>query len=150
MMMSPYAIGLLMSCIGLAQFLGFFFLRGSERWHFNKFYLLGAQLLAAAGLLLIYLSNRQWVFAFAFLMFGLCASLTYYSSLYYAVRLMKRKGKGAGLHESILGSGVVLGPLLGGIAAHAVGLRAPYILCLMVLAGLMAAEWVIMTKRSER
>jgi len=150
MMMSPYAIGLLMSCIGLAQFLGFFFLRGSERWHFNKFYLLGAQLLAAAGLLLIYLSNRQWVFALAFLMFGLCASLTYYSSLYYAVRLMKRKGKGAGLHESILGSGVVLGPLLGGIAAHAVGLRAPYILCLIVLAGLMAAEWVIMTKRSER
>ena len=149
MMMSPYAIGLLMSCIGLAQFLGFFFLRGSERWHFNKFYLLGAQLLAAAGLLLIYLSNRQWVFALAFLMFGLCASLTYYSSLYYAVRLMKRKGKGAGLHESILGSGVVLGPLLGGIAAHAVGLRAPYILCLTLLAGVVAAEWVILRKTGK-
>jgi MFS family permease len=70
--------------------------------------------------------------------------------LYYAVRLLKRKGKGAGLHESILGSGVVLGPLLGGIVAHAVGLRAPYILCLIVLAGLIAAEWVIMGKRSER
>jgi DHA1 family multidrug resistance protein-like MFS transporter len=150
MMMSPYAIGLLMSCIGLAQFLGFFFLRGSERWHFNKFYLLGAQLLAAAGLLLIYSSNRQWVFALAFFMLGLCASLTYYSSLYYAVRLLKRKGKGAGLHESILGGGVVLGPLFGGIVAHVVGLRAPYLLCLIVLAGLIAAEWVIMGKRSER
>ena len=150
MTMSPYTIGLLMSCIGLAQFLGFFLLRGSERWHFNKFYLLGAQLLAAAGLLLIYSSNREWVFALAFFMLGLCASLTYYSSLYYAVRLLKRKGKGAGLHESILGSGVVLGPLLGGIAAHAVGLRAPYILCLIVLAGLIVAEWVIMGERSKR
>jgi MFS family permease len=149
MTMSPYAIGLLMSCIGLAQFLGFFLLRGSERWHFNKFYLLGAQLLAAAGLLLIYSSNRQWVFALAFFMLGLCASLTYYSSLYYAVRLLKRKGKGAGLHESILGSGVVLGPLLGGIVAHAVGLRAPYLLCLTLLAGVVAAEWVILRKTGK-
>jgi MFS family permease len=150
MTMSPYVIGLLMSCIGLAQFLGFFFLRGSERWHFNKFYLLGAQLLAAAGLLLIYSFSRQWVFALSFIMLGLCASLTYYSSLYYTVRLMKRKGKGTGLHESILGSGVVLGPLLGGIVAHTVGLRAPYILCLTLLAVLITVEWCIMRKKSER
>jgi len=149
MTMSPYAIGLLMSCIGLAQFLGFFFLRGSERWHFNKFYLLGAQLLAAAGLLLIYSSNRQWAFAPAFLMLGVCASLTYYSSLYYAVRLLKKKGKGTGLHESILGGGVVLGPLLGGIVAHTAGLRAPYMLCLILLAGVVAAEWIILRKTRE-
>ena len=148
MMMSPYAIGLLMSCIGLAQFLGFFLLRGSERWHFNKFYLLGAQLLAAAGLLLIYSSAGNGSLPSAFIMLGLCASLTYYSSLYYAVRLMKRKGKGAGLHESILGSGVVLGPLLGGIAAHTAGLRAPYILCLTVLAAVIAVEWMLMRKKS--
>jgi predicted MFS family arabinose efflux permease len=146
MTMSPYAIGLLMSCIGLAQFLGFFLLRGSERWHFNKFYLLGAQLLAAAGLLLIYSSNRQWAFAPAFLMLGFCASLTYYSSLYYAVRLLKKKGKGTGLHESILGGGVVLGPLLGGIVAHAAGLRSPYILCLILLAGVVLTEWIILRK----
>ncbi|RPJ35412.1 MAG: MFS transporter, partial [Deltaproteobacteria bacterium] len=125
------------------------FLRGSERWHFKKFYLLGAQLLAAAGLLLIYSSNRLWVFAVAFLLLGLCASLTYYSSLYYAVRLLKRKGKGAGLHESILGSGVVLGPLLGGIVAHTAGLRYPYILCLILLAGVVAAEWFILKNQKR-
>ncbi len=150
MTMSPYVIGLLMSCIGLAQFLGFFLLRGSERWHFNKFYLLGAQLLAAAGLGLIYSVDRQWIFAGAFIMLGLCASLTYYSSLYYAVRLMKRKGKGTGLHESILGSGVVLGPLLGGVAAYAAGLRAPYILCLALLGAVVSAEWVILRKTGKR
>jgi MFS family permease len=63
---------------------------------------------------------------------------------------MKRKGKGTGLHESILGGGVVLGPLLGGIAAHTVGLRAPYILCLTLLVGLIAVEWFIIRKKSER
>ena len=150
MMMNPYAIGLLMSCIGLAQFLGFFLLRGTERWHFDRFFLLGAQLLAAAGLVLIYSSSQGFVFALAFIMLGLCASLTYYSSLYYAVRLMKRKGKGTGLHESILGSGVVLGPLLGGVAAHSGGLRAPYILCLLVLAGAVGYEFVLMGKGGKK
>jgi DHA1 family multidrug resistance protein-like MFS transporter len=138
--LSPYVIGLLMSCIGLAQFLGFFFLRGTERWHFNKSYLLGAQALAAVGLLFLFFFSRQLIFASAFIMLGLCASLTYYSSLYYTVRLMKKKGKGAGLHESILGSGVVLGPLLGGIMAHSAGLRAPYLLCLGVLALVVIIE----------
>jgi len=148
--MSPYMIGMLMSCVGLAQFLGFFFLRGSEHWHFNKYYLLGAQLLAAFGLLLIYFFNQQLVFASAFIMLGLCASLTYYSSLYYTVRLMKRKGKGTGLHESIVGSGVVLGPLLGGIMAHSVGLRAPYILCLVVLAAVIVIELSLIKKHNPQ
>ena len=147
--MSPYMIGMLMSCVGLAQFLGFFFLRGSEHWHFNKYYLLGAQLLAAFGLLLIYFFSQQLIFALAFIMLGLCASLTYYSSLYYTVRLMKKKGKGTGLHESIVGSGVVLGPLLGGITAHSIGLRAPYILCLVVLAAVIVIELSLIRKNPQ-
>jgi DHA1 family multidrug resistance protein-like MFS transporter len=145
--LSPYMIGLLMSCIGLAQFLGFFFLRGTERWHFNKSYLLGAQTLAAVGLFLILFFNQRLLFASAFIMLGLCASLTYYSSLYYTVRLMKKKGKGTGLHESILGGGVVLGPLLGGVMAHSAGLRAPYVLCLGVLAMVVIIE-IALIKRT--
>jgi len=148
--LSPYMIGMLMSCVGLAQFLGFFFLRGSERWHFNKSYLLAAQLLAAFGLLLIFFFSQQLIFASAFIMLGLCASLTYYSSLYYTVRLMKRKGKGTGLHESILGSGVVLGPLLGGIMAHSAGLRAPYILCVVVLAVVIVIELSLIRKQNPQ
>jgi len=148
--LSPYMIGLLMSCIGLAQFLGFFFLRGTDRWHFNKSYLLGAQTLAAVGLLFLFFFSQQLVFVSAFIMLGLCASLTYYSSLYYTVRLMKKKGKGTGLHESILGSGVVLGPLLGGIMAHSAGLRAPYLLCLGVLAMVIIIEVILIKKHDPQ
>jgi len=83
-------------------------------------------------------------------MLGLCASLTYYSSLYYTVRLMKRKGKGTGLHESIVGSGVVLGPLLGGIMAHSAGLRAPYILCVVVLAVVIVIELSLIKKHNPQ
>ena len=149
MAMSPSTIGLLLSCIGFSQFLGFFLLRGSDRWHFKKSFLLGAQLLGAAGLLLICFFSRPLVFASSFILIGLCASMTYYSSLYYSVRLLKRKGKGTGLHESILGSGVVLGPLLGGAAALSAGMRAPYLLCLAVLAGAIIIE-LILTKKNPQ
>ncbi len=140
MAISPSTIGLLLSCIGLSQFLGFFFLRGSDRWHFKKSYLLGAQLLSASALLLIFFFPQKLIFASAFILIGLSVSLTYYSSLYYSVRLLKRKGKGTGLHESILGSGVVLGPVLGGVVALSVGPRAPYVLCLAVLAVAVVME----------
>ncbi|NWF54985.1 MAG: MFS transporter [Syntrophaceae bacterium] len=147
--LSPSMIGLLMSCIGLAQFLGFFFLRGTERWHFNKHFLMGSQILAAVGLFFILFFNQTPIFASAFIMLGLCASLTYYSSLYYTVRLVKKKGKGTGLHESILGCGVVLGPLLGGVMAHSAGLRAPYVLCLGVL-GLVIIIELSLIRRFRR
>jgi DHA1 family multidrug resistance protein-like MFS transporter len=147
MAISPSTIGLLLSCIGLSQFLGFFFLRGSDRWHFKKSYLLGAQLLSASGLLLIFFFAQKLIFASAFILIGLSVSLTYYSSLYYSVRLLKRKGKGTGLHESILGSGVVLGPFLGGVVALSVGPRAPYGLCLAVLAVAVVMELGLTSSR---
>ncbi len=145
--MAPPMIGLLMSCVGLSQFFGFFFLRESDCWHFKKSFLVGAQLLAAAALLLIYLFSNKFIFASAFILIGVCVSLTYYSSLYYAVRLLTKKGKGTGLHESILGSGVVLGPLLGGVVAHSAGLRTPYLLCLAVLLVAVAVEFGLIQRK---
>ncbi|MGD0627324.1 MAG: MFS transporter [Thermodesulfobacteriota bacterium] len=151
MAISPSTIGLLLSCVGLSQFLGFFFLRESDRWHFKKSYLLGAQLLSASALLLIFFFAQKLIFASAFILIGLSVSLTYYSSLYYSVRLLKRKGKGTGLHESILGSGVVLGPVLGGVVALSVGPRAPYVLCLAVLAVAVVMELILTgSRRSPR
>jgi MFS family permease len=136
----PHTIGLLLGFVGLALFTGFFLLRRTDRWLFSKSYLFGAQILAVAGISLIYVSNEPTLLALAFVMFGLSCSVTYYSSLYYAVRLLKKKGRGTGLHESILGGGAVLGPILGGIAAQYAGLRAPYLLCLAVLLAALGAQ----------
>lgn len=149
--LSPPMIGLILGCVGLAQFLGFFLLRETDRWHFRKVFLVGAQALATVGLGLIYLFSERILFAAAFLFIGLSVSVTYYSSLYYAVRLLKQKGKGTGLHESILGSGVVLGPLLGGLGAQSAGVRTPYILCLAVLLSAVGLElFFLRRKRAER
>lgn len=146
----PQTIGLLLGFIGLALFVGFFLLRRTDRWLFSKRFLFAVQILALAGMALISVSSRPVLFASAFAMFGLSCSLTYYSSLYYSVQLLKKKGRGTGLHESILGGGAVLGPILGGFAAQYAGLRAPYLLCLAVLLAALGVQAVIMKGPNRR
>jgi len=120
--------------------MGFLILRHREDWHFSRLHLLGSQLLAGSGLLLLVISNHPVLFALALILIGMGSSVTYYSSLYYAVHLIKKKGKGTGIHESIVGSGALLGPILGGIAAQYAGLRTPYLLCLAVLSLAVVVE----------
>ena len=145
--MSPRLIGILIACIAFAQFSGFFLLRRTGRWHYQKSFLLGAQGIAAAGLFFIAVSNEPFFFALALILIGASISVTYYSSMYYAVHLMPKKGKGTGLHESILGIGAVLGPILGGLAAQYAGIRGPYILCLAVLLAAVVVEVKLLRNR---
>jgi MFS family permease len=145
----PHIIGLLIGFLGFALFSSFFLLRRTDRWHFRRAFLFGAQALGLVGILLIIVSSQPALFASAFAMIGLCCSVTYYSSLYYAVHLLKKKGKGSGLHESILGGGAVLGPILGGVAAQFAGLRAPYVLCIIVLVLAFGVEIMLLRRRIE-
>ena len=135
-----------MGCIGFSLFMGFLILRQNGDWHFRRSYLLGSQLLAGSGLLLFVISGHPMLFALALILIGMGSSVTYYSSLYYAVHLIRKKGRGTGIHESIVGSGALLGPILGGIAAQYAGLRTPYLLCLVVLFLAVVAE-INLTRR---
>jgi len=63
---------------------------------FKKRYLIGAQLLSAAGISLILLSSNRILFALAFIVIGFSGSVTLYSGLYYTVYLIKMKGKELG------------------------------------------------------
>ena len=145
---SSHTIGLITGCIGFALLSGFFILRKSDRWHSKTFYLVGSHALAVAGLLLIYVSSKPLLFGFALILVGLSASVTCYSSQFYVVQFMKKKGKGTGLHESIVGAGALSGPILGGVAAQFAGLRAPYLLCLVVLLVAVIVE-IILLKRVD-
>jgi MFS family permease len=130
---SPQVIGILIGSLGLSLFLGFFILRASSLWYFRRRYLFGGQAFGCIGVLIISFADKPFFFALALFMIGLSASVTYYSSLLYAVRLSAEKGKGTGRHESILSIGALLGPLLGGLSAYYVSLRAPYLICFFFL-----------------
>jgi MFS family permease len=144
---SPQAVGLLMGCLGLFLFLGFFLLREVDLWHFRRRYLFGAQALAAAGLSVLSVSDSAFLFALALMAIGLSASVTYYSSLFYAVRLSPQIGKGTGFHESVLSTGALAGPLLGGLGATFSGLRAPYLICLLFLAAAVGCEAALLRRK---
>jgi MFS family permease len=144
----PQTVGLITGCMGFFLFLGFFFLRESDLWHFRKRYLFGAQAFAAVGLIIIYFSSSPFLFALALASIGLSASLTYYSSLFYAIRLSPQKGRGTGFHESILSIGGLVGPMLGGFGAQFSGLRAPYLVCLAFLFAAVVCE-IIFLKRKD-
>ncbi len=144
---SPQTVGLLIGCLGFSLFLGFFLLRESDLWHFRRRYLFGAQALAAGGLLMIYFSRSPIFFALALFLIGLSASVTYYSSLFYAIRLSTQKGRGTGFHESILSIGALAGPILGGLGANFFGLRIPYLICLFFLVVAVACEMVFLRRK---
>jgi MFS family permease len=143
----PQMVGLLIGCLGFSLFLGFFLLRESDLWHFRRRYLFGAQALAAGGLLMIYFASSPFFFALALILIGLSASVTYYSSLLYAIRLSSQKGRGTGFHESILSIGALVGPILGGLGAHFFDLRIPYLICLFFLLAAVACETAFLRRK---
>lgn len=144
---TPQMVGLLMGFLGFSVFLGFYLLRGSDLWHFRRRYLIGAQMLAAMGLLILFFSSLPLLFGMALTLIGFSASVTYYSSLLYAVRLSQQKGRGTGFHESILSIGALVGPILGGVGAHFFNLRTPYLICLFFLLVAVAFELVLLRKK---
>ena len=144
----PQVVGILMACLGFSLFLGFFVLRATSLWHFRRRYVFGAQALAAAGIAILVLASETPWFALALGLVGFSASVTYYSSLLYAVQFSPGKGKGTGWHESVLSLGALTGPVLGGIGAYIAGLRAPYLICMVFLVAAVLFELVLLRKRN--
>ncbi|MBI1925495.1 MFS transporter [Candidatus Poribacteria bacterium] len=106
----------------------------SARWHYQLPPLIGVQLLSAAGFIGIRFLNQPILWAPAFGLIGACAAVTYFSSIYYSLHGQSDKGNKSGWHEAILGSGILLGPFLGGIFADsALGVKSPYLLCAGVI-----------------
>ncbi len=128
---SEELIGCLVASIHLGQ-LALFFVGGrTTRWHYRVAPLVAAQVLAATGMVVAALTSSPVGFAVGFAAAGVCAGVTYVGSLFYSLHgnTDDRGGK-AGLHEAVLGAGVLLGPLLGGSLANATTLRAPYLLAI--------------------
>jgi MFS family permease len=94
-------------------------------------------------------SKTSLLFALALTLIGLSASVTYYSSLLYAIRLSQQKGRGTGFHESILSIGALVGPILGGLGAHFWGLRIPYLICLFFLLVAVGCEMILLRKKEK-
>lgn len=137
------AFGNLMLVMGTTQLIGFLWLgtNRAERWHYRLPPLIGVQLLAIIAFLAIALMPHGLYWTCAFAVIGLSGAVTYFSSMYYSLHAQKDKGNKSGVHEAVLGSGLLLGPFFGGMLADsALGVSSPYILCAAVIGVCSVAE----------
>jgi len=137
--------GNLMLLMGIGQTLMFFYLgtKNSRKLYYRLLPLVCFQALALFALLLIWRFYNIYIWAIAFFMIGITVGMTYFSSLYYSLHGNLDKGGKSGLHEAIIGSGKLLGPFVGGIAADKFGDQSPYLICSMLYFVSIIGEIVI-------
>lgn len=140
----PPLIGWLIGVSYLGQLALFLAGRLTTRWQYRRWPLFLAQTGAAIGMAVAWRTHAPWLFGCAFVTLGLSAGTTYLGSLFYSLHGSREDRAGlAGLHEAILGSGIVLGPLAGGALADVTDLRAPFLLAAGVFAAAMLAQWSV-------
>jgi predicted MFS family arabinose efflux permease len=119
--------GLLLFSMGVFQSLTFFALSREHRWTRHPLALPVFMVVAGAAVVAIVpalpLALRIIPFAVAGIGFGGTYSLSLYRSVQSA-----NPAAAVGIHEGIIGAGVVCGALVGGLAGRHIGLDAPFIL----------------------
>jgi len=123
-----------------ARGLGFILFWKWEGWHFSKAWSLTALWSAPLLLAVVFFSPSIVVVATACLLLGLSVGLSYYMSIYYSLDARDEKGEQGGLHESIIGMGILIGPLVGAaggyITGSTLGAKATIIIGALIISGI--------------
>jgi MFS family permease len=101
-------------------------------WHYRFRWLASACLLMIVCFFVFLMTQSIELLLVAQVGFGLSIGLIYYSSLYYSMNVTENHAANAGLHEAMIGTGLLIGPAFGaatlylvptavGIAAWSVG-----------------------------
>jgi MFS family permease len=146
----PKTLGVLMAVIPLAQLGTFVYFRKANGSHNRIGRLMIAQVLAIGGMALILVSRGVWLFAMGFVLSGVLIGASYSLSLFHSLYGQVQKGANSGLNESIVGGGILVGPFVGGWAAGHFGLKAPYVLCGVLIAAAMIVEGVLIRSAERR
>jgi len=139
---TPEILGFMLFTITASQAVTSYILCCSSWWHYKIAFLLAIEAAIAAGSLIFIFSSNNVLFFIGFALAGIGAGVAYFSSLYYSLNDASSKGSGTGIHESIVGSGSLLGPLIAGILAQNYTLRAPYLACIIVVVGVIVLQIV--------
>jgi len=146
---SPRLIGLIIFLMVSAQMVVFIMLGRSKKWHYRLGPIIALQAIASWALIMAIMTDSPYIFGFAFILMGASGGITYFSSIFYSLWAQADKGKKSGIHESFIGAGIFLGPLIGGIAAHNLGSRSPYVIALILLLSAMVLEGRILARRNR-
>jgi MFS family permease len=137
-------IGNFLGLMGLTQTASFAFLAWRHGWEYRPGRILLPLLLGMISVgALAFLENRLAILACA-PGIGFALGVAYSASLYHSLHRESVPGRNAGIHESLLGSGVLVIPLVGGAMADRHGLAAPYLVGAASLAVALATGAVLL------
>jgi MFS family permease len=148
---TPALVGTLIFIFGIAQLATFGLVQLSERWHYHLRFLLLAEFVGVGGMVVATLVNSPGLLAAGFIAGGFCTGVTYVASLTYALHgASDDRGKRSGLHEAVLGTGMWLGPLIGGATAQLThNMHTPFVgAAIVFVLAMLAQAWLWSARRS--
>ncbi len=111
---------------GALEVLLFFIMGLTHRFYYRPVFLPVALLVCLAGTWALATGESIEMFILGFSLIGLATGVTYPSAITYSLDGHDDKAAKGGIHEAILGTGFIIGPLICGYAGAMLGLRAPY------------------------
>lgn len=98
--------------IDASRTLAFLLMSVTHWWHGKKILLVPASLTVALGFCTCMSGDKIPVILAGEIVYGLAAGFAYYSALYYAMVLSKAAVGAGGSHESVIGAGFTVGPVV--------------------------------------
>jgi MFS family permease len=125
--------GVILGAVFGLQTLSFLLLKLNARWKYKKRLFYVAEFVMGLSVFLLARTDALPVVLLLGAVVGMGLGLTYYASIFYSLHTDIGRGKNTGIHESVLGAGNFVVPLLGGILATTFSnLQAPYVVCLVL------------------
>ena len=141
------AIGVIFSLVYVGQGLTFLVLSRTSRWHYRLSPILALEAVALLGMVLLGLGNSIAIYVVGMLAQGIGRGMSYASSLFYGLSATEAKGANAGIHEMLVGLAYTFGPLLAGVAAEALTLKASFLVCSVVIIVGWVVQAVLLSSR---
>ena len=149
--MSEGLIGTVIAAFLAGQLVVFIYLRKHSGWQWRLWPLLVALASGCAGMVLSYFARTPMQFTIGLGLSGMGGGVTYFASLFYSLQgHVSSRGASSGIHEAVLGSGIFLGPLVGGMVANSVDLHSPFLLAAAVFALTGIVCWLVWQMRRRR
>lgn len=122
-------IGALFSARSLFMALAFVIMGRTVFWHFRGSQMLLWQICMAGSLVAMVYAHHPAVLAPILALLGFTTGYSYFSSMFHGLAGTARRAARSAIHESLLSSGLMCGPVLGGLIYQHYSINAVYLTC---------------------
>jgi len=147
---SEPVIGLLFLVRGLATGVTFAVMGRMVRWHFRATPMLVLQVIGALACLVMVIATTPFGFALTFAMMGVATGGCYMFSLFHGASGSANRARRMAIHESVLATGLFIGPGVGGVIYQGHGMRGVYWTAVAVISVIAIAQGLMCLGRLGR